>query len=231
MPNGEPRDTYYAAPRPEMRPFIPPSYRNVLEIGCGSGNFSYALRGEAAQVWGVEPNPQAGREAQGKLHRVLIGTFDEVEASLPDHHFDLVICNDVIEHMPDHDRFLEHIKHKLAPGGCLVGSIPNILHVSTLAKILVRRDFRYEDHGILDRTHLRFFTSKSLRRDLERHGFSLVQFDGINSIIAEGTAAKHQKPIRDLSVRVATAGLIVATLGYYYDSQYPQFGFRARVLQ
>lgn len=221
---------YYSASRLEMRPFLPGSYRTVLEIGCAAGNFSSTMCPATAEVWGVEPNEQAGQLAQQKLHRVLIGTFDDVEDQLPDQYFDLVICNDVIEHMPDHDRFLERIKDKIAKGGHLVGSIPNILHVSVLLKLLVRRDWQYENQGILDRTHLRFFTGRSLQRSLRQHGYTLVKFHGINSIVVEGTAAKQSKPVRDMVVRIGTLLLIAGTLGYYRDSQYAQFAFSVKAV-
>lgn len=93
-----------------------------------------------------------------KLRKAL---DDRTAAALPDQHFDMVICNDVIEHMVDHDHFLEHIKTKMRPGACIVGSIPNVRHLTALFKLLVAKDWPYSASGILDRTHLRFFTENS----------------------------------------------------------------------
>ena len=86
-----------------------------------------------------------------------------------------MVCNDVIEHMADHDRFLRQIRGHIAPGGVLIGSVPNMRHYRALFELLVLRDWDYRDSGVLDRTHLRFFTARSLRRSLTRAGFESGQ--------------------------------------------------------
>ena len=160
---------YYATTRLEMHKFIPEKYSRVLEIGCGCGNFSNNLRHIECEIWGIEPNKDAAKEAATKFDRVLIGNFSDLLDSIPDNYFDLVVCNDVIEHMIDHDKFFEEIKPKITQTGSFVGSIPNILYISSFYKIVIKRDWPYANEGILDRTHLRFFTYKSLKNCLLSH--------------------------------------------------------------
>jgi 2-polyprenyl-3-methyl-5-hydroxy-6-metoxy-1,4-benzoquinol methylase len=133
---------------------------------------------------------------------------------LPENYFDLVICNDVIEHMPDHDAFFDSIGGKLRDGGYLVASIPNMRYYYCLRELLLRKEWVYRDHGIMDRTHLRFFTERSIRRTLSDHGFSVEVLRGINSL-------KGAKRV------LRAMFFVVLTLGYYADILFQQFGFRA----
>ena len=212
-----------------MARFLPKEYNRVLEIGCASGGFSDQLP-KAREIWGVEPFDAAARTAATKLTRVLIGTYEQVSDNLPDNHFDLVICNDVIEHMSDHDAFLHAIRRKVAPNAYLIGSIPNIRHITALAKLLVLRDWPYADSGILDRTHLRFFTRKSLKRTLTTHGFQVERVEGIDSVIRCGFVSRDgaMSPIVAWVLRLVTLAVVIGTVGYYNDTQYPQYAFRAR---
>lgn len=220
---------YYHANRGIMRSFLPKAYERVLEVGCGAGGFSNHLK-KPCEVWGIEPNSDAAKIARSRMDRILVGTYDAVADQLPDKYFDLVVCNDVIEHMPDHDKFLENIKEKMVDGGYIVGSVPNIRHITSLFKILVLKDWPYSDSGILDRTHLRFFTAGSLRRTLVNHNYSMEEFKGLNSIIKNGITRNTKKPNRLQNLIFKTVSLIVVilSLGYYFDTQYPQYGFRVR---
>ena len=213
-----------------MARFLPDSYEHVLEVGCGAGGFSDHLR-QPCEVWGVEPNGDAGKAAALKMDRLLIGRYDQLTDQLPDRYFDLIVCNDVIEHMDDHDAFLEAIKQKMRPGGFIVGSIPNVRHITALFKLLIIKDWKYSESGILDRTHLRFFTEKSLCRTLQEHGYSIQMFAGVGSIITNGISRTTNKPSRlqDLSYRLISLAVVVLTLGYYWDTQYPQYAFRVRL--
>ena len=162
-----------------MMLLLPEQYSKVLEVGCGEGNFRINLSQEN-EYWGVEPIEASARRASKKLDKVLIGTFNEMFDQIPDGYFDLVICNDVIEHMTDHEEFFQSIKKKIKKEGCLVASIPNVRYILNLIELLVKKDWEYKDSGILDRTHLRFFTEKSLKRTIIDSGFEIDQFKGIN---------------------------------------------------
>jgi 2-polyprenyl-3-methyl-5-hydroxy-6-metoxy-1,4-benzoquinol methylase len=100
-----------------------------------------------------------------------------------------VICNDVIEHMPDDEFFLRDIQSKMAPDGRLLGSIPNMRHWPVLKDLVFKKEFDYQDMGVLDRTHLRFYTVKSFPKLLEKTGFTLEVFTGINRSIKKSTRA------------------------------------------
>jgi 2-polyprenyl-3-methyl-5-hydroxy-6-metoxy-1,4-benzoquinol methylase len=135
------KDTeYFESNRRVMTDFLPANYSKVLEIGCASGGFREHLN-SALEYWGVEPNELAASHAASHLTKVLVGRYDQIEGSLPDHYFDLVVCNDVIEHMVDHVDFFINIKKKVKPGAYLVGSLPNIRHITALIKLLVLRDW------------------------------------------------------------------------------------------
>lgn len=170
---------YFAHDRPEVAGLLPQVYQRVLEIGCGEGRFRRHLS-QQCHYTGVEPSPTAAAIARLAIDEVFTGTFDQVAQQLPLQSFDLVICNDVIEHMADHDKFLGEIQRYMAPGAWLVGSVPNVRYFFHLWDLLIRKDWPYKDQGILDRTHLRFFTHRSWRRTLSSHGFVVERLCGLN---------------------------------------------------
>ena len=173
-------DNYYQNRRPEIYGMIPESAQKVLEIGCAAGGFRLNFP-EEVEYWGVEPVREAADQARQKNIKVLCGTYDDVCGQLPTAYFDVVVCNDVIEHVADPEAFLVSLKDKLAPNGVLVGSIPNVRFWGNLINLLVRRDWKYEESGVLDRTHLRFFTAKSFRRLMHDAGYELEKMAGIES--------------------------------------------------
>nr|WP_321269498.1 class I SAM-dependent methyltransferase [uncultured Tolumonas sp.] len=171
--------SYHSGLRKEMVPFLPIKYSHVLEVGCGTGEFRVHLI-QQHEYWGVEPVEAIANIAKEKLDKVLIGTYEQIIDLLPDNYFDLVICNDVIEHMIDYDLFFLTIKSKLKKNGCLVGSIPNVRFIHNLYNVLIKKDWEYKSEGILDKTHMRFFTEVSILRILNRHEFKIQQFQGVN---------------------------------------------------
>ena len=214
---------YFRRDRDDMRGFLPDRPRRVLEIGCGEGNFIAAIPGEC-EKWGIEPGETAAHAAATRLDRVLTGRFDAVSDQLPKAYFDLVICNDVIEHMEDHDGFLRAIRDYIHEGGVLVGCVPNMRNYKVLYELLVLKDWQYRDSGILDRTHLRFFTEQSLRRGLTGAGFRIDALRGMNGSLSPGRA-KHAWP--RFLLACAAIGL---TLGGARDIRHVQFGFRATAM-
>ena len=211
--------SYFTQERQEMLPFVPAQRRRVLEVGCSEGLFIGSLPG-VEESWGIEPSA-AAEMAKERLTRVFHATFDEVEAELPSNYFDVVICNDVIEHMPDYNHFLSAIAKHIAPGGMLVGSIPNVRFYNNMMQFLFEKDWYYTDSGILDRTHITFFTEKSLRRTLERHGFAVRQLQGIN------TGARPSDSLRTSLYLAAARILSFVSAGYFSDTLHLQFAFQA----
>ena len=200
-----------------MLPFVPARRNRVLEIGCGEARFIQQLAG-VEDAWGIEPSP-AAEIAKDKLNRVFHSTFDEAEKFLPPHYFDLVICNDVIEHLPDYSSFLYRIGRYIAPGGMLIGSIPNVRFYDVMMRYLFEKDWCYADSGVLDRTHLWFFTKKSLRATLKYHGFDVVRLEGINTGTLPSLSALLYLPV--------AYALVILTLGYFADIRHLQFAFQA----
>lgn len=210
MPNYN--NIYFQASRPEMKQFIPKKYTRVLEVGCGEGNFRPNLDLKH-EYWGVEQDTVAASVAKTKLDRVLVGEFEQVEHDLPGKFFDLIVCNDVIEHMENHVNFMINIKKKLAQGGSLVISIPNVRLLSNINQVLFAKDWHYRDAGILDRTHLRFFTRKSLVRLLNETDWRIELLKGINRY-----GGRDGGPRLFLSY--------IAQLVYGFDCAYWQFAAR-----
>lgn len=176
-------DDYYRHTRPELKSFLPEHYSHVLEVGCAAGSF-FANYRVGTEVVGVEPSPTAAKQAAGILTRVATGTYEQVASSLPDHYFDLLVINDVIEHMPDDAGFLRAVQAKLVPDAHIMGSIPNMRHWPVLRDLVMRKEWKYQDEGVLDRTHLRFYTEVSFPRLLRECGFDPLRFEGINNTLS-----------------------------------------------
>lgn len=210
-----PGHEYYSNVRHEMVSFLPVTYSRVLEVGCGEGVFATLLK-LPCETWGVEPEPTSAARAAARMQRVLAGTFDDVADEIPRGYFDLVVCNDVIEHLSNPEDFLAIVKERMAPGGYIIASIPNMRHWEVLWELLATKDWHYGSSGILDRTHLRFFTEKSIHRLFETSGFHIEQAAGINGAF---------DPVRRSILRIFGA----LTLGYYADVQFRQFALRARL--
>lgn len=163
--------------------FFSPGPRRILDVGCGAGHFGASLRqrlGQNTEIWGIEYQPEIAEQARQRLDRVYAGDVMRIVGELPADYFDLVIFNDVLEHLADPYSLLQHIKRCLSPQGRVFSSIPNILFFNTLRTLLIKRDFRYEESGVLDRTHLRFFTRKSIIRMFEEQGYAIELIEGIS---------------------------------------------------
>lgn len=173
--HANPDPGYYQAARSELLPLFPPDLRTILEVGCGEGRLGRALRERGAQVWGVERNPDAARHAAQLLDHVLCGDVESIEIQPPPGGFDCIVYADVLEHLVDPWALLARQRTLLRPGGLVVASIPNIRYYITLWDLLVHGRWEYVDAGILDRTHLRFFTRTSIEAMFQQAGLSIVR--------------------------------------------------------
>ena len=172
---------YYVFCRKEMLEFVPEDSRRILEVGCGEGLFSEELKKTLqAEVWGIEADSNAAEKAKSKTDKVLHGDVNVLIDDLPDDYFDCIVCNDVLEHLVDPYEVLTRLKGKLSGKGVIVASIPNVRHISVLKDLILKKQWRYADDGILDRTHLRFFTRRSILEMFDGLGFDVIRIKGIN---------------------------------------------------
>lgn len=153
----------------------------VLEIGCGVGTFRKHFP-SACEYWGVEPHQESAFVASKHLFRVFPTNLEDSFENIPNEYFDLIIMNDVLEHIASTDFILDVFRQKLVPQGSIVVSIPNVRYVDLLYRLIFLNDWEYIDSGILDKTHLRFFTSRSFLRICERHSLRILLARGINPI-------------------------------------------------
>jgi len=175
-------ESYYSKVRPEMLQYIPNNVKFVLDVGCSKGNFGKTVKKEFnCQVWGVEPDEHSAEIAKEQLDKVFNTIFND-EINFNSHKFDCIIFNDVLEHLLDPLQALIDCKKHLNPGGVIVCSIPNFRYFDAIIHILKERDFRYCEEGIFDKTHLRFFTKRSIKRLFLEAGYKINMLNGINSL-------------------------------------------------
>jgi 2-polyprenyl-3-methyl-5-hydroxy-6-metoxy-1,4-benzoquinol methylase len=177
MDNFEKNPDYFANTRAEILPYLEGKFAKSLDVGCGAGLVSAALRerGLVKEAHGVELSPNAKAEAAKKLDRVFA---EDLSASEPKEilgPYDLVLCLDVLEHMYDPWTALRRIRKLLGPQGTLLVSIPNVRNFRASFPLLIRGDWKYDEAGILDSTHIRFFTKKTARQLVEGAGFEIVK--------------------------------------------------------
>ncbi|MDD5736893.1 MAG: class I SAM-dependent methyltransferase [Candidatus Omnitrophica bacterium] len=203
---------YYSNKREEILRLIPKGARTVLDAGCWDGTFAALAKKElGAEVWGIEINADAAQKARGKLDKVIERDISEAIKELPDAKFDCIVFNDSLEHLADPYSVLEAAKEKLAPGGVVACSIPNMRYFPVLCGLAFKKEWRYTDTGVLDRTHLRFFTEKSIKEMFEGLDYEVLELDGINGI----TTWKFNL-------------LNILTFGLINDTRYMQFACSAK---
>lgn len=168
---------YYLESRPDIQALLDVRGRRVLDVGCAAGELGRALKQAGArEVMGIERDPTAAALAKNKLDAVLVGEVDRVVLAPAESRFDYIIFADVLEHLTDPWSVLASYRHYLKPGGTVVASIPNIRFYAVIARLLFNR-WGYRESGILDSTHLRFFTLPTIREMFERAGYCVERID------------------------------------------------------
>ncbi len=203
---------YWSESRPHVADLVPSSAERVLDVGCNDGTFGAGLlaRRPGREVWGIEPHDLDAQTAAGRLTGVAQGFYPEALERVPGT-FDCVSFNHVLEHMVDPWEALRVTKQRLAPGGVIVGELPNVRHLPFLVDLAVRGRFDYVDSGLLDRTHLRFFTRSSAHELFDSTGYVV---DTFFPVVAMGNA------------RFPMSSRVVARV--IGDLSYMAFAFRAR---
>jgi O-antigen biosynthesis protein len=152
--------------------------KRVLDVGCAAGDLAEVLAGRGCTVTGIEIDPEAAWQAEKYCERVIVGDVEDLDLSgnLGDEPFDVILFGDVLEHLKDPLRTLNRLKPSLRPEGYMVASIPNVAHGS-VRLALMQGKFQYSPLGLLDATHLRFFTRESVEQLFEDAGFLITELE------------------------------------------------------
>jgi 2-polyprenyl-3-methyl-5-hydroxy-6-metoxy-1,4-benzoquinol methylase len=200
-------DNYYSQARPEIVSFVPSGIKTILDIGCGEGIFLQLIKEKTgAETWGIEQEVQISEKAKINADKILTGKVEDSFSSLPDTYFDCIVFNDVLEHLNDPAGILKTMTRYLSKNGVIIASIPNVRYIYNLIELLFKKDWQYKESGVLDSTHLRFFTKNSILRLFDESGYQVVNIQGIN-------------PAKSWKIRIFN----VFTMGVFTDTKYLQF--------
>jgi predicted TPR repeat methyltransferase len=163
---------YYRHVRPEIFSAVPAEAKRILDVGCGAGLLGKALKeqNQEREVTGIELNPEAIHHARINLDRAYHAELEAFSPPFRQGEFDCIIFADVLEHLKDPWRIARLYASYLKPGGTFVASIPNIRYLPLLCSLAENANWQYQDEGILDNTHLRFFTRAEFLRLLDYAG-------------------------------------------------------------
>jgi 2-polyprenyl-3-methyl-5-hydroxy-6-metoxy-1,4-benzoquinol methylase len=173
-------DTYFSGARPEVAAMVPWGAAKVLDVGCGFGGLASLLKArDVRSIYGIEINPSASEHLQKLYDQHWIGSVESI--SLPQELglFDCIIFADVLEHLIDPWETLQRYVKILSPGGVIVASIPNAQNLSLIYRLLFQGRWTYSDSGMLDKTHLRFFTRKEIECLFNETGLK-IEMIGVN---------------------------------------------------
>ena len=171
------RETYYSNIREDIPSMITGIPQRILEIGCAEGAMGELLKKRYnCKYVGVEVNSEVARKAEERLDRVIISDVERTnieELCITEPGFDYIIYGDVLEHLYDPWTVIHEHKKVLKDDGYIVVSIPNVRNLQII-EALVNGSWTYKDEGILDATHLRFFTLQEIKKMLASCGYKIV---------------------------------------------------------
>lgn len=170
------------------------SWSNVLDAGCATGYFAKKLKEKKCNVWGIEIDSFASQKARKYCEKVFVGDIEK-EKSLPfrKHFFDYILLMDILEHLKNPSSALQIFVPYLKKEGKIIISVPNVAFLS-IRLALLRGKFTYQKLGIMDETHLRFFTRKTLLDMIEKTGLHIEEVDvssGFSQITFVGKYLNH----------------------------------------
>lgn len=172
------KQKYFGGFRKDIIPLIPKNIHNLLDVGCGYGVTAFNIKNLLGnvEIHGIENNQHALEIANKKLDRVFnidLNYDNKTLDNFLDNKYDCILCLDVLEHLINPDLILINLAQKLSIKGRIIISLPNISHYTVLIPLIFKDDFKYQEKGILDKTHLKFFTKKSIEDMISRSGLSI----------------------------------------------------------
>lgn len=167
---------YYASDRSDLLDWVGGRHRRVLDVGCASGaNAQWYRQHGTVELVGVEINAASAARARQVFDRVLHMPVDDAIGDLVGP-FDLIVCADVLEHLVDPWTTVRQLRDLAHPSTVLALSMPNIRFAPALVRIALGRGFEYEERGIFDSTHLRFFVRRNIDQLVRQGGWTPVRW-------------------------------------------------------
>ncbi len=187
--------------------------KRVLEVGPGAGHVTKQLTQQGCTVTCIEKDKNMSDMAKDFCAHMIVGDIESntIGRQLFTEQFDVITFGDVLEHLRDPVAVLNNLRPLIAPAGYLVASIPNVAHRSLRLSLLFG-EFDYADMGLLDRTHLRFFTIRTIEKMMNESGFRIVNMVRIRDAslmdtLLRRTASWGQRVVLEI-VKVLFRGLI-----------------------
>src|SRR5438034_10371711 len=153
----------------------------VLDVGCGSGEIARLMREKDCTVIGLELDSEKAAKAGTYCEQVFVGDIETMPLAFEPESFDVFVLSNILEHLRDPVATLRRLVPLLRPTGRILVDLPNVAHWDVRLRLL-RGRWDYEDAGILDRTHLRFYTRKTAREMLRETGFEILEQDIIPDV-------------------------------------------------
>lgn len=151
--------------------------KKVLDVGCSTGYLSSKFKENGCYVVGIEADLESANTAKKFCDEIVIGDIEQMEKlQYPDNYFDCIVVADILEHLKYPEKALLALKRYLNPKGFIVASLPNIARIDIRLNLLFGK-FDYTETGILDKTHLRFFTLAGAKKFLTNCGYKILQVD------------------------------------------------------
>ncbi len=165
---------YYQNERPEIARLVDKEARVILDVGCGMGRLGARLKAEVPgrTIFGIEFEERVASQARNVLDGVLTGDIQTMQINFEPAMFDCIIFADILEHTLEPVSVLRKFKTVLKRGGTIICSIPNMRHYTVILQLLTR-GWEYQEWGLFDQTHLRFFSLGSMKEMLTQAGFQV----------------------------------------------------------
>jgi predicted TPR repeat methyltransferase len=189
----------------------------VLDLGFGAGLLARRIRPACRYLAGVELDPEAAKEGAPFFDEPVTGDLLEGISGPWKEPFDVIVAGDVLEHLPRPEVLLDSLKPLLKPEGVLLLSLPNVANVTVRLGLLIGR-FRYAPRGILDRTHLRFFSRATGRALLEESGYRVLSIEATAMPLELALPALSRPPLAGVvrAAALAAARLWPTLFGYQF---------------
>lgn len=164
--------SYFDEVRGEVFDLLPANAERVFEVGCGSGATLSQLKEKGLAKWvgGLELVSDMAAVSKNNIDLFLVGNIEHMELPLDEQSLDAILCLDVLEHLNDPWAAIAKLKKYLKPNGVIIASLPNVKNIKVLFPLIFRDEWNYANCGLLDRTHLRFFTKRT----------AIMMFEGAN---------------------------------------------------